>query len=133
LRITIGEDKTTVQTVTAIYAIPLSQRRLQGAVARYVWHRYRLRIDRYIAKDILHRIGSAYPLACELGMIVCVEGHRVLITSEEIRGVLRAPLTVLTDALRALPKTEAVYLRDTELRGLDLLITEETGLNCYIF
>ncbi len=135
LRVTIENDETTITTDTDTQTVPVSRHTFQAAIARYVWCRYTVRIGAHTAAVILDTIGSAYPLSHELGMILYDAKHRVLLTSEEIRDVLRAPLGVLIETLRTVHAEHAVQLTGAgaALRGLDLLITEETGLVCHIF
>lgn len=135
LLVTIGNEDTQIISDTAIRRIPVSRRLFLSAIAKLVWERYAVRINVDIAVDILNTIGSAYPLPCELGMILSVSGRRVLLTSEDVRDALRTPLGVLTETLRAMSADCVVRLTGvgSVLRGIDLLITEETGLVCHIF
>ena len=135
LLVTIGDDDTQILSDTAARCIPVSRRSFLSAVAGCVWDCHALRIHARTAAMILDTIGSAYPLSRELGMILYLSGHRVLLTSEEVRDALRAPLGVLTETLRTMHSERAMRLTGvgSALCGIDLLIAEETGLVCHIF
>ena len=103
------------------------------------------------AEEIKIRVGSAYPLEEE--MTLDVKGRDILaglpktvtITSEEIREALSEPLSSILEAIRiALERTPPELSADlidrglilagggALLRGLDKLISEETGLPVHI-
>jgi rod shape-determining protein MreB and related proteins len=103
------------------------------------------------AEEIKVRIGSAYPLEEELTMEVrgrdLVAGLPKMITvsSEEIREALAEPIAQIVEAIRiTLERTPPELSADlmekglilagggSLLRGLDKLISEETGLPVHI-
>lgn len=112
---------------------------------------YNLMIGERTAEEIKIRIGSAYPLEEETTLDV--KGRDILaglpktvtITSEEVREALSEPLTSILEAIRiALERTPPELSADlidrglilagggALLRGLDKLISEETGLPVHI-
>lgn len=112
---------------------------------------YNLMIGERTAEEIKIRIGSAYPLDEETTLDV--KGRDVLaglpktisVTSEEIREALSEPLSAILEAIRiALERTPPELSADlidrglilagggSLLRGLDKLISEETGLPVHI-
>ena len=112
---------------------------------------YNLMIGERTAEEIKIRVGSAYPLEEE--MTLDVKGRDILaglpktvtITSEEIREALSEPLSSILEAIRiALERTPPELSADlidrglilagggALLRGLDKLISEETGLPVHI-
>jgi len=112
---------------------------------------YNLMIGERTAEEIKIRIGSAYPLEEEVTMDV--KGRDILaglpktvtITSEEIREALAEPLSAILEAVRiALERTPPELSADlidrgiviagggALLRGLDKLISEETGLPVHV-
>src|SRR3990167_4652326 len=103
------------------------------------------------AEEIKIRIGSAYPLEEE--MTLEVKGRDILaglpktvtVTTEEIREALSEPLSTILEAVRiAFERTPPELSADlidrglilagggALLRGLDKLISEETGLPVHI-
>ncbi len=120
---------------------------LDEAVIQYMKRTYNLMIGERTAENIKIQIGSAYPLGEELTMDVkgrdLVAGlpKTVSINSEEIRGALAEPLSTVIEAVRITlercPPELAADLVDRGmilagggalLRGLDKLLSEETGL-----
>jgi len=112
---------------------------------------YNLMIGERTAEEIKIRVGSAYPLDEETTLDV--KGRDILaglpktvtITSEEIREALSEPLTSILEAVRlALERTPPELSADlidrglilagggALLRGLDKLISEETGLPVHV-
>ncbi|MBI3316587.1 MAG: rod shape-determining protein [Candidatus Omnitrophica bacterium] len=112
---------------------------------------YNLMIGERTAEEIKIRIGSAYPLQEETSLDV--KGRDILaglpktvtITSEEIREALAEPFSTILEAVRiALERTPPELSADlidrglilagggALLRGLDKLISEETGLPVHI-
>jgi rod shape-determining protein MreB len=103
------------------------------------------------AEDIKIKIGSAYPLEEEMSMEVkgrdLVAGlpKTVTITSEEIRESLQEPLRAILESIKiSLERTPPELAADlidhgivmagggSLLRGLDKLISEETGLPVHV-
>ena len=124
---------------------------MNEAIIEYLKKTYNLLIGERSSEDIKIKIGSAYPLEEEMSMDVkgrdLVAGlpKTVTITSEEIREslqeTLRAILEVIKISLERTPPELAADLIDhgivmagggSLLRGLDKLISEETGLPVHI-
>jgi len=124
---------------------------MNEAVIEYLKKTYNLMIGERSAEDIKIKIGSAYPLEEEMSMEVkgrdLVAGlpKTVTITSEEIRESLQEPLRAILEvtkvSLERTPPELAADLIDhgivmagggSLLRGLDKLISEETGLPVHI-
>ena len=124
---------------------------MNEAVIEYLKKTYNLMVGERTSEEIKIKIGSAYPLEEEMSMEVkgrdLVAGlpKTVTITSEEIREslqeTLRAILEVIKISLERTPPELAADLIDhgivmagggSLLRGLDKLISEETGLPVHI-
>lgn len=124
---------------------------LDEAIVQYMKRAYNLMIGERTAEDIKIRVGSAYPLAKETTMEVkgrdMVAGlpKTVTITSQEVREALLEPLNTIIDSVRITlercPPELSADLVDRGivmagggalLRGLDKLISEETGLPVHI-
>lgn len=121
------------------------------AITMHLKKSYNLMIGERTAEEIKIRIGSAYPLEEETTLDV--KGRDILaglpktitITSEEIREALSEPLSTILEATRiALERTPPELSADlidrglilagggALLRGLDKLISEETGLPVHV-
>jgi rod shape-determining protein MreB len=124
---------------------------MNEAVIEYLKKTYNLMIGERSAEDIKIKIGSAYPLEEEMSMEVkgrdLVAGlpKTVTITSEEIRESLQEPLRAILESIKiSLERTPPELAADlidhgivmagggSLLRGLDKLISEETGLPVHI-
>ena len=124
---------------------------MNEAVIEYLKKTYNLMVGERTAEDIKIKIGSAYPLEEEMSMEVkgrdLVAGlpKTVTITSEEIRESLQEPLRAILEVIKIsverTPPELAADLIDhgivmagggSLLRGLDKLISEETGLPVHI-
>jgi len=124
---------------------------LDVAIVEYLKKNYNLMIGERTAEDIKIKIGSAYPLEEELSLEVrgrdLVAGlpKMVSITSEEIRDAIAEPVRAIVDsakiALERTPPELAADLIDrgivlagggSQLRGLDRMIAEETGLPVHV-
>ncbi len=124
---------------------------LDIAVIEYLKKNYNLMIGERTAEDIKIKIGSAYPLEEELSLEVrgrdLVAGlpKMVTISSEEIRDAIAEPVRAIVDlakiALERTPPELAADLIDrgivlagggSLLKGLDRMISEETGLPVHI-
>ncbi|MBI2167592.1 MAG: rod shape-determining protein [Candidatus Omnitrophica bacterium] len=124
---------------------------LDEAVIGHLKKTYNLMIGERTAEEIKIKIGSAYPMEEETNMEV--RGRDILaglpktitVTSEEIREALSEPLAAILEAIRiALERTPPELCSDlierglilagggALLRGLDKLISEETGLPVHI-
>ena len=124
---------------------------LDEAIIQYVKRAYNLMIGERTAEDIKIKIGSAYPLEREATMEVkgrdLVAGlpKTLTITSQEIREALLEPISTIVDSVRVAlercPPELSADLVDRGLvlagggallRGLDKLLTEETGLPVHL-
>ena len=124
---------------------------LDESIAQYMKRAYNLMIGERTAEDIKIRIGSAYPLSKETTMEVkgrdMVAGlpKTITITSQEVREALLEPLNTIVDSVRVslerCPPELSADLVDRGLvlagggallRGLDKLLSEETGLPVHV-
>ncbi|MFA5093410.1 MAG: rod shape-determining protein [Candidatus Omnitrophota bacterium] len=124
---------------------------MNEAIIEYLKKTYNLMIGERSSEDIKIKIGSAYPLEEEMSMEVkgrdLVAGlpKTVTITSEEIRESLQETLRAILEAVKvSLERTPPELAADlidhgivmagggSLLRGLDKLISEETGLPVHI-
>jgi rod shape-determining protein MreB len=120
---------------------------MDEAIIEYLKKTYNLMIGERTSEDIKIKIGSAYPLEEELSLEVkgrdLVAGlpKRITISSEEVREALQEPLRAILEitkiSLERTPPELAADLIDhgivmagggSLLRGIDKLISEETGL-----
>lgn len=121
------------------------------SLINYLKKTYNLMIGERTAEEIKMKIGSAYPMDEELTMEVrgrdLVAGLPKMITvsSEEVRESLAEPIAQIVEAIRiTLERTPPELSADlmekglilagggSLLRGLDKLISEETGLPVHI-
>jgi len=124
---------------------------MDDAVIEYLKKTYNLMVGERTAEDIKMKIGSAYPLEEEMTLEVkgrdLVAGlpKTITITSEEIREALQEPVRAILESakisLERTPPELAADLIDhgivmagggSLLKGLDRLISEETGLPVHI-
>jgi rod shape-determining protein MreB len=124
---------------------------LDESIVQYMKRAYSLMIGERTAEEIKIRIGSAYPIEKEMTMEVkgrdMVAGlpKTITITSQEVREALVEPLNTIVDAVRVTlercPPELSADLVDRGivlagggalLRGLDRLLTEETGLPVHV-
>ncbi|MEW6101441.1 MAG: rod shape-determining protein [Candidatus Omnitrophota bacterium] len=124
---------------------------MDEAIIEYLKKTYNLMVGERTSEDIKIKIGSAYPLDEEMSLEVkgrdLVSGlpKIVTITSEEIRESLQEPLRAILEiakiSLERTPPELAADLIDhgivmagggSLLRGLDKLISEETGLPVHV-
>ncbi|MBF0254326.1 MAG: rod shape-determining protein [Candidatus Omnitrophica bacterium] len=124
---------------------------LDEAIVAHIKKTYNLMIGERTAENIKIKIGSAYPLDEELTMEVrgrdLVAGlpKMVNVTSEEIREALSEPVQSIVEAVRmTLERTPPELSADlidrgivmagggAMLKGLDQLLSEETGLPVHI-
>lgn len=124
---------------------------LDVAIVEYMKKNYNLMIGERTAEEIKIKIGSAYPLEEELSLEVrgrdLVAGlpKMVTVTSEEVRDAIAEPVRAIVDlakiALERTPPELAADLIDRGivlagggclLKGLDRMISEETGLPVHI-
>ena len=124
---------------------------MDEAVIEYLKKTYNLMIGERSAEELKIKIGSAYPLEEEMTMEVrgrdLISGlpKTVTVTSEEIREALQEPLRAILEITKmSLERTPPELAADlieqgimmagggSLLRGLDKLISEETGLPVHI-
>ncbi len=124
---------------------------MDEAIIEYLKKTYNLMVGERTAEDIKIKIGSAYPLEEEMSLEVkgrdLIAGlpKAVTITSEEIRESLQEPLRAILEVIKmSLERTPPELAADlieqgvviagggALLKGLDKLISEETGLPVHI-
>ncbi len=124
---------------------------MNEAIIEYLKKTYNLMVGERTAEDIKIKIGSAYPMEEELSLEVkgrdLIAGlpKTVTITSEEIRESLQEPLRAILEVTKmSLERTPPELAADliehgiviagggSLLKGLDKLISEETGLPVHI-
>ena len=124
---------------------------MDQTITEYLKKTYNLMIGERTAEDIKIKIGSAYSLDEELSLeikgrdLIAGLPKAINITSEEIRDALRGPIRAILESVRiVLERTPPELAADliehgimmagggSLLRGLDRLISEETGLPVHI-
>ncbi len=124
---------------------------MDETIIEYLKKNYNLMIGVRTAEDIKIKIGSAYPLDEESSMEVkgrdLVSGlpKAITITSQEIRDALKEPLEAVIEAVKvSLERTPPELAADliehgiimagagAQLRGLDQLVAEATGLPVHV-
>ena len=124
---------------------------LDEALVQYMKRVYNLMIGERTAEEIKIKIGSAYPLEQETSMEVkgrdLVAGlpKTLTITSQEVREAVQEPVNTIVETVRytleRCPPELSADLVDRGivlagggalLRGLDKLLTEETGLPVHV-
>jgi len=124
---------------------------MDEAIIEYLKKTYNLMVGERTSEEIKIKIGSAYPLEEEMSLEVrgrdLVAGlpKTVTITSEEIREALQEPLRAILEITKmSLERTPPELAADliehgimmagggSLLRGIDKLISEETGLPVHI-
>ena len=124
---------------------------LDEAIVQYMKRAYNLMIGERTAEEIKIRLGSAYPIGKETSMEVkgrdLVAGlpKTITIMSQEVREAMLEPLNTIVDSVRVTlercPPELSADLVDRGLvlagggallRGLDKLLSEETGLPVHV-
>ncbi len=124
---------------------------MDDAIIEYSKKTYNLMIGERTAEEIKIKIGSAYPLEEEMTLeikgrdLVAGLPKTITVTSEEIREALQEPLRAILETIKlSLEKTPPELSADlishgivmagggALLRGMDKLISEETGLAVHI-
>jgi len=124
---------------------------MDDAIIEYLKKTYNLMVGERTAEDIKIKIGSAYPMEEEMSLEVkgrdLVAGlpKTVTVTSEEIREALLEPVRAILEVTKvSLERTPPELAADliehgivmagggSLLRGLDKLISEETGLPVHV-
>ena len=137
--------------IVAARSVRIGGDALDSAIIQYVKRKYNLLIGERTAEDIKMQIGSAFPFEGEASMNI--KGRdlgdglpkNIMITSEEIREALADPLALVMEAIRiTLERTPPELSADiidhgitltgggALLKGLDQLITKETGMPVYV-
>ncbi len=124
---------------------------MDNAIMDYMKNAHNLLVEERIAEKIKIEIGSAFPIDEEKTMEVCgrdaVTGllKTITVTSEEIRDALKEVLSTIVEAVRTtLDCCEPELAADlvdrgivlsgggAQLRGLDQLLSQQTGLSVRI-
>jgi rod shape-determining protein MreB len=121
--------------------------KMDEAIVQYIKRKYNLLIGERSAEDIKKQIGSAYPL--DEAMTMEVKGRdlvagipkTLVVHSDEVRDALSEPVNAIVEAVRVvLERTPPELSADivdkgivlsgggSQLRNLDVLLREETGL-----
>lgn len=125
--------------------------RLDEAITSYIRRKYNLQISDRMAEEVKIKIGSALPLKERKKMEVrgsdSITGlpRTVDLSAEEITEAIRAPLLSIISAIKAVleqtPPDLASDIIDkgiimsggtSQLRGLDKLVTQQTGVPAYV-
>jgi rod shape-determining protein MreB len=154
--IDIGGGTTEVAVISLYGMVHARSIRVGGdemdeAIIEHMKKHYNLMIGERSAEEIKIKIGSAVPLEEELTMEVrgrdLITGlpKFIRIGSEEIREALKAPLKEILEATKVtLERTPPELAADllergivlcgggSLLRGIDKLISDETGLACFV-
>ena len=137
--------------IVAARSVRVGGDELDSYIIQYIKKKYNLLIGERTAEDIKIGIGSAYPFEGEASMDIkgrdLMDGlpKNISVTSEEVREALADPLSMILDAIRVtLEKTPPELSADiidhgitltgggALLRGLDQLISNETGMPVHI-
>ncbi len=121
------------------------------SIMQYVKKKYNLLIGERTAEDIKVRIGSAYPYEGEGSIQIkgrnLMDGlpNDVVISASEVRDALADPLSVIIEAIKTTleqtpPELSADIIDNgimltgggALLRGLDLLVAQETGMPVHV-
>jgi rod shape-determining protein MreB len=117
------------------------------AIVNYIKRKYNLLIGERTGEDIKIQLGSAYPMEEKLTLEIkgrdLVTGipKTMIITDEEVRDAIWEPISTIVETVKiALERTPPELAADIVdrgivlagggalLRGLDILLREETGL-----
>jgi rod shape-determining protein MreB len=148
---------TSEAAVVAMYGIVVSSSvrvggvKFDEAIASYIRRKYNLMIGEQTAEEVKLKIGSALPLEETLEMEVKgrdqVAGlpRTITITSDEVTEALAEPLSSVVGVVRGvLEQTPPELASDiidrgmvltgggALLRNIDRLLTQETGVPCYV-
>ena len=121
------------------------------SIMQYVKKKYNLLIGERTAEDIKIKLGSAYPYENEGSIQIkgrnLMDGmpNDVVITASEVRDALADPLSVIIEAIKTTleqtpPELSADIIDNgimltgggAMLRGLDLLVAQETGMPVHV-
>ncbi|MDD2955713.1 MAG: rod shape-determining protein [Oscillospiraceae bacterium] len=137
--------------IVAARSVRVGGDEFDASIIQYVKKKYNLLIGERTAEDIKIQIGSAYPYEGEEPMEIkgrnLVDGlpKNIYVAPEEIREALSDPLASVLDAIKTtLERTPPELSADiidhgitltgggALLKGLDKLVTQETGMPVYI-
>ncbi|MDR2932596.1 MAG: rod shape-determining protein [Oscillospiraceae bacterium] len=137
--------------IVASRSVRVAGDELDSSIINYVKKKYNLLIGERTAEDIKISIGSAYPYEGEENFEIkgrnLMDGlpKNIFITPEEIRQAIADPISAILDAIRTtLERTPPELSADiidhgitltgggALLKGLDALITQETGMPVHI-
>ncbi|MBR5235987.1 MAG: rod shape-determining protein [Clostridia bacterium] len=137
--------------IVASQSLRIAGDELDNDIVNYIKKEYNLMIGERTAEDIKFGIGSAYEYEGEGVMEVkgrdLISGlpRTVALTSREIRGAMSESIFAIVDAIKGtLEKTPPELAADVMnrgivltgggafIRGLDVLIAEETGIPVYV-
>lgn len=132
-------------------SVRVAGNRLDDAIASYIKRKYNLMVGERMAEEIKIQIGSATPLEEE--MVMEVRGRdqvgglpkTITIRSPEVREAIGEPISAIIAAARSvLEETPPELASDVIdkgiiltgggalLRNIDKLLTQETGVPCYV-
>ncbi len=137
--------------IVASCSVRVAGDKFDEAIITYIKKKYNLLIGERTAEDIKIAIGSAYPYENEGEMTVkgrnLVDGlpKNIKITAAEVRDALADPLSTIVEAIlttleKSPPELSADIIDNgimltgggALLRGLDLLIMQQTGMPVYV-
>ena len=132
-------------------SIKLAGEEFDETIARYVRRRHGVVIGRVTAEDIKIQIGCVYPRPEDVSMTVKGRDAKtgmpreITLLSSEIYEVLRRPARQIADeVLSVLEETSPELVSDisetgitltggaSQIWGMDLLLTERTGIHCAV-
>ena len=139
----------TLNGVAASSSIKIAGEEFDEIIARHVRRRHGVVIGQVTAEDIKIQIGCVYPRAEDISMTVKGRDAKtgmpreVTLLSSEIYEVLRRPARQIADeVLSVLEETSPELVSDisetgitltgggSQIWGMDLLLTERTGVHC---
>jgi len=137
--------------IVACKSIRVGGDKIDEAIAQHVKRKYNLLIGERTAERIKIQIGTAAPMKTIMTMEVkgrdLVAGipKTIVVDSEEIREAVSEPVSAIVDAVRIVleraPPELCADIVDkgivltgggSQLRNLDVLISDETGLPCFL-
>ena len=137
--------------IVAACSVRVAGDKFDEAIITYIKKKYNLLIGERTAEDIKIEIGSAYPYENEGEMVVkgrnLVDGlpKNISITAAEVREALSDPLSTIVEAImstleKSPPELSADIIDNgimltgggALLRGIDLLIMQQTGMPVYV-
>ncbi len=141
----------TMNDVAVSSSIKIAGNAFDEAIARYIRMKYGVIIGRLTAEDIKIQIGCVYPRREDISMLIkgreAKSGipRELSILSSEIYEVLRKPAKAIADeVISVLEDTSPELVGDiaqngivltggsSQLTGMDLLLSERTGISCTI-